>query len=401
MSEPNRPGALSGLKVVDLSRVLAGPYCAQILADHGADVIKVEPPAGDETRDWGPPFREGDAAFYLSVNRNKRTISLDLTQEEGRAVLLRMLQDADVVVENFKAGTMERWGLGYEVLHARFPRLVHCTITGFGVDGPWGAMPGYDLFVQAWSGLISLNGSPESGPNRLGLPFVDLATGMNAAMGVTLALKQRGDTGLGQHVEVALFDTALSALIPAAQLYFISGQSPGLTGNTHGSISPYSLHRTSGRSIFLSAGSNRMFAGLCRVLGKPHLSDDPRFLTNADRVANRADLTAELEGCMEGQDGEALALELMRNGVGAGAVFSVGDALDHPHAQHRNMVVELDGYRGVGQPIRLSDAPAAIHSAPPRFAQHNDDILHELGFTAEEVTRLYDAGAVARCRAKH
>jgi len=399
MGDAAKGGALAGLKVVDLSRVLAGPYCAQILADHGAEVVKVEPPAGDETRDWGPPFLDDGSAFYVSVNRGKRTIALDLNIEAGREVLLRLLEDADVLVENFKAGTMERWGLGFEtVLRGRFPRLVHCTITGFGTDGPWGGMPGYDLFVQAWSGIISLNGAPESGPNRLGLPFIDLSTGMNAAFGVMLALRQREQSGRGQHVEVALFDVALSMLIPAAQIYFISGKPPGLTGNTHGSISPYSLHRTSGRSIFLAAGSDRMFASLCRVLGKPHLAQDPRFATNKDRVANRAALTDELEGCMAGREGEELALELMGEGVGAGAVFSVADALDHPHAAHREMVVDVAGRKSLGVPVRLSDAPPPAPTAPPGFGADNDALLEELGFTPEEAARLYAGGAVARAR---
>lgn len=396
-----RAGALAGVKVIDLSRVLAGPFCGQILADHGADVIKVEPPAGDEVRGWGPPFQEGESAFHLSVNRGKRTIALDLTVDEGREVLLRLLEDADVLLENFKSGTLERWGLGFEeVLRARFPKLVHCTITGFGEDGPWGGMPGYDLFIQAWSGMISLNGAPESGPNRLALPFVDLCTGINAAFGIILALRQRDQTGRGQHVEVALFDVALSMLIPAAQIYFISGKPPGLSGNTHGSIAPYSMHQTGGRSIFLAAGSERMFRSLCRVLGKPHLADDPRFLTNAERVANRSALTAELEGCMAGREGEELAMELMENGVGAGAVFSVADALEHAHARHREMVVEFDGQRSLGVPVRLSDAPSPPPMRPPGFGEHNSDILRELGFSDEESAQLHRSGAVVAERAK-
>jgi len=265
-------------------------------------------------------------------------------------------------------------------------------------DGPWGAMPGYDLFVQAWSGMLSINGNPETGPNRFGLPLVDLSAGMNAAFGIMLALRQREETGRGQHVEVALFDVALSLLVPAAQLYFMSGTSPGLSGNTHGSISPYSLHRTSGRSIFLAAGSERMFRSLCRVLGKPHLADDPRFATNSDRVAHRAALTAELEGCMAGREGEELALELMRAGVGAGAVFSVADALEHPHTEFREMVVEVGGQRSLGVPVRLSDAPTSRALPSPQFGEHNRAILEELGFDAGEIDRLCGTGAVASVR---
>ena len=391
-------GALAGLKVIDLSRVLAGPFCAQMLAEHGADVIKVEPPEGDETRGWGPPFKNGDATFYLSVNRSKRTIALDLSLAEGREMLLRLLADADVLIENFKTGTLEKWGISRSVLQDRFPRLVHCTITGFGNDGPWGGMPGYDLFIQAWSGIMSLNGAPESGPNRLGLPFVDLSTGTNAAFGIMLALRQRDVTGRGQHVELALLDIAISQLVPAAQTWFVAGKSQGLSGNTHASIAPYSLHQTGGRSIIIAAGNDRMFRKLCTVLGKPHLADDPRFVTNVVRVANRAALTAELEGTMAGRDGEELALELMASGVGAGAVMSVGDALEHPHVRHRGMVTKAGDDLTLGVPVRLSDTTAVVPTPPPAFAADNAAILAELGFDAAAVAGLIAAGAVVTSR---
>jgi len=402
MAEAGRTGggALAGLKVVDLSRVLAGPYAAQILGDHGGEVIKVEPPAGDEVRDWGPPFDDGETPFHRSVNRNKRTIALDLTREAGREVLLRLLDDADVLVENFRGGTLEGWGIGADVLRDRFPRLVHCTITGFGLDGPWGGLPGYDLFMQAWSGMMSINGAPESGPNRLGLPFIDLTTGMNAAFGIMLALRQRDLTGEGQQVEVALFDTALSMLIPAAQTYLFTGEPPGLSGNTHPAISPYSLHHTAGRSILLAAGNNRMFANLCAVLGKPELASDRRFIDNPARVANRAELTAEIESCMAGRDGEELAIELMRAGVGAGAVFSVGDAIDHPHTRHREMVVDVDGQKALGVPVKLSRSHSPKPTRSPAFGEQNEEILRELGYGNEEIATLGKEGAVVAVRTK-
>jgi formyl-CoA transferase len=311
-------------------------------------------------------------------------------------VLFRLLADADVLVENFKAGTLERWGLGFaDVLQARFPRLVHCTITGFGVDGPWGGMPGYDLFVQAWSGMISMNGSIESGPFRISVPLVDLATGTNAALGVMMALRRREATGRGQHVEVALFDVALSLLVPAAQLHFIAGAAPGLAGNRHGSIAPFSLHKTRGRSIFLSAGSDRAFRNLCSILGKPQLGADPRFLTNRDRLDNVEALTAELDDGMAERDGEELALELMAKGVGAGALFTVADALDHPHTEHREMVVDVDGQKTLGVPIRLSESPGSARARPPAFNEHVDDILQELGFSADEAADLQRSNAVS------
>src|SRR5271165_656099 len=269
-------GALAGLKVVDLSRVLGGPFCTQILGDHGADVLKVEPPVGDETRTWGPPFQDGTAAYFIGVNRNKRGIVLDLTSEEGRMALLGLLEGADVMIENFKTGTLEKWGIGGEALRERFPRLIHCRISGFGADGPLGGMPGYDAAIQAMSGLMSVNGepAPEGGPTRIGVPVVDLVTGLNACIGILMALHERESSGRGQLVEAALFDCAISLLHPHLANYFLAGTEPKRYGNAHPNVVPYDTFATRTTPLFLAVGNNGQFRKLCEQLGCPELAQD-------------------------------------------------------------------------------------------------------------------------------
>ena len=256
------PGALEGLKVVDLSRVLGGPYCAQMLADHGAEVIKVEPPQGDETRLWGPPFdQEGISAYYSGINRNKRTIALDLSKPEGRSVLMKLLETADVLIENFKTGTMEKWGIGYDTLSASFPRLIHARVSGFGADGPLGGFPGYDAMVQASAGLVSVNGSPDSDPVRVGVPVVDLSTGMNACMGILMSLYERNRSGKGQFVDATLYDSAVALHQPHAPNYFMGGLKPKRYGNSHGNLVPYANFPTKGRNIVIGAADFGLLAG--------------------------------------------------------------------------------------------------------------------------------------------
>ena len=296
MNTPQLPrplGSLHGLRVVDLSRVLAGPYCTQILADHGADVLKIEPPVGDETRGWGPPFNaQGTASYFQGLNRNKRGSTMDLTQPAERDALLALLAEADVLVENFKTGTMEKWGLGYEVLRQRFPRLVYCRITGFGADGPLGGLPGYDAAIQALSGIMSVNGEPDARggePLRVGLPVVDMVTGLNAALGVSFALIERERSGLGQFVEVALYDAGLSLLHPHAANHLMDGRIPGRSGNAHPNITPYDTFATGTEKIFLAVGNDKQFATLCRVIGVPGLASDERFANNGQRTRHRGE----------------------------------------------------------------------------------------------------------------
>jgi crotonobetainyl-CoA:carnitine CoA-transferase CaiB-like acyl-CoA transferase len=369
-------GSLAGIRVIDLSRVLGGPYCTQILADHGAEVIKIEPPLGDETRTWGPPFDGDTASYFLGVNRNKLGVSLDLSKEAAREKLLGLLDTADVLIENFKPGTLERWGIGYEqFLRARFPKLVHCRVSGFGADGPRGGLPGYDAAIQAMAGIMSVNGEAGGEPTRVGIPIVDMVTGLNAALGILMALREREGSQLGQFVESTLFDCALSILHPHTPNYFYSGKPPQRSGNAHPNITPYDMFHTGSVDIFLAVGNNTQFTALCEVILTPQLAADPRFESNKARTANRKDLRRALESVFEQWDGAKLADTLIRRGVPCAPVLSIDAALDLPHTAHRGMVVQMEGYKGIASPIKLSRTPATYRTPPPRLNEHEAQVF--------------------------
>jgi formyl-CoA transferase len=388
--------ALTGLKVIDLTRVLAGPFCTQWLGDHGAEVIKVEPPQGDDTRLWGPPFdpATGAASYFLGVNRNKRMIALDLRQPPGREVLLRLLEGADVLIENFKTGTMEGWGLGHAALEARFPRLVVARITGFGADGPLGGLPGYDAVVQAQAGLMSVNG-PETGEaTRIGVPIVDIATGLAAAIGILMALRERDSSGRGQFLDMTLYDTAVSLLHPFGLNWLMGGPEPRPVGNAHPNIAPYETFPTATGEVFVAGGNDAQFRRLCGILGCADLAADPRFGTNAARNRNRRALAAALRPFMAGWDGEALAARLMADGVPAGPVMTVPKVLEHPHTRHRGMLVGSDGFRTLGNPIKMSRTPAdPAPRRPGAFGSDTRAVLAEAGYSPDEIASLIAAGA--------
>lgn len=388
-------GALAGLRVVDLSRVLAGPLCTQMLADHGAEVIKVEPPGGDETRQFGPPFDAGGtAAYYTAVNRGKQAIALDLAQPEAREVLLRLLEGADVLVENFLPGTLERWGLGYEqTLAARFPRLVYCSISGFGADGPLGGQPGYDAVLQALCGLMSVNGDVASGATRIGVPVVDHLAGYTALSGLLMALLARERSGRGQRVEATLFDAALSLLVPHAANWMCSGRTPGLLGSAHPNIAAYDRYRCVDGEIFLGVANDGQFRRFCEHLGLAALPADERFASNAARMKHRGELRERIEARLGNCTREALCRELMAIGVPVGAVHTVPEAFEQPHARHRGMVVERPGYRGVGLAVKLAGTPGTPGAAPPRFAEHSTALLAACGYGPEEAATLQASGA--------
>jgi formyl-CoA transferase len=393
-------GALAGLKVIDLTRVLGGPYCTMILSDHGAEVIKIEPPQGDEVRDWGPPFvqhEDGsrDASYFQGVNRNKRSVALDISKPSGVAVLLRLLEDADVLVENFKPGGMEKWGLGYTaVLSQRFPRLIHCRVSGFGGDGPLGGLPGYDAVLQAMTGLMSVNGDSATGPLRLGIPLVDLGTGLYSAIAILMALQERVRSNRGQFLDMTLHDCGIALLHPQGANYFLNGRRPVPTGNPHPNLAPYEKYGTKTCEIFVASGNNGQFRKLCELVGSPDIATDPRFRDNADRLANRAALTALLGGAFAERDGHEIAMELIRNGVPAGPVLPVDEALSAPHTGHREMVTELGDYRGLGTPIKLSRTPGGTQAAPPRFGEHGAEVLQRHGYTVAEIERLEADGVL-------
>ena len=394
--EPESGGALAGFRVIDLTRVLGGPYCTQILADNGAEVIKIEPPQGDEVRDWGPPFKGGISAYFAGVNRNKRAIGLDLRSPEGQEVLFRLLEDADVMIDNFKPGSLERWGIGYEdVLQARFPRIIYCSITGFGADGPFGGFPGYDAVAQALSGQISVNGTPETGPIRLGIPIVDLATGLFAAIGVLMAAEERRRSGRGQRVDTSLFDTGVALLHPQAANFFMTGKTPVPTGNSHPNISPYEQYPTGSGRIFLAVGNERQFRFLWEELGQREVADDPRFLSNSDRIENRAALNALIIEALADRDAEEVSRHLLARGVPAGAVLTIPEMAAHPHTAHREMVVEIDDYRGTGLPLKFGRTPGAARSKPPLYGAATREVLAEVGYSDEDIESLIEQG-VAR-----
>ncbi|MDG1951169.1 MAG: CoA transferase [Gammaproteobacteria bacterium] len=397
----NSLGVLSGKLIIDLTRVLGGPFCTQILGDHGADVVKIEPPLGDETRDWGPPFHDGDGAYYIGVNRNKRSLGLDLNLQEGKEVLFRLLESADVLIENFKPGTMERWGLGYEnVLSERFPKLIHCRISGFGEDGPLGGFPGYDAIVQAITGWFSVNGDPQNQPTRLGLPLVDMGTGLYTTIGVLLALIEREKSGIGQYLDMTLFDCAIALMHPHIPNFMYSNEVPVPTGNAHPNISPYDTFRTKTVDLFIGAGNNGAFFKLCKAIERPELVEDPRFKDNINRVENRDELKVELETSLIRIDGATLYETLANAGLAAGPIYDTNQIVGHPHTEHREMILEAGDYKGVASPIKLSRTPGSVRHMPPKFSEHATAILSDLGFTEEEVEGLTKEAVIVKRRLK-
>ena len=394
MTSQSAFGALVGLRVIDLTRVLGGPYCTQILGDHGAEIIKLEPPAGDETRQWAPVTKEG-SAYYNGANRNKRSIGLDLTKPRGRDVLMTLLKDADVLIENFKPGTLDKWGIGNAFLREKFPRLIHARISGFGGDGPRGGQPGYDAIVQAMAGMIAANGSPEGGPTRIGIPVVDLTTGLYAAVGILMALNERQKSGLGQFLETTLFETGLAVMHPHSSNYFFTGKTPVPQGNPHPSLAPYESFHTRDGLIFIGIGNDGTFRKLCQEVGKPELGTDPRFARNQDRIANREALRAEMEQVFKDLDREPLCDRLLQAGLPAGPIQSIDKALNSAHSKHRGVVVQKDWYKGVASPIRFDRSKASLRHAPPAFSEHAAEILTEAGLKQAEIDELMATGIVS------
>jgi crotonobetainyl-CoA:carnitine CoA-transferase CaiB-like acyl-CoA transferase len=396
---PSLPlGAIAALRVVDLTRVLGGPYCTQILGDHGAEIIKIEPPAGDETRDWAPVLAETGSAYFNGANRNKRSLGLDLTKPRGRDVLMRLLSNADVLIENFKPGTLDKWGIGNALLREKFPRLIHCRISGFGGDGPRGGQPGYDAIVQAMAGMIAANGSPQGGPTRIGIPVVDITTGLYATIGILMALIERQASGHGQFVEATLFESGLSIMHPHASNYFFTGKTPVPTGNPHPSLAPYESFQTRDGLIFIGVGNDGTFRKLCQEIGKPELAADPRFTTNRSRIDNRDAMRIEIENVFKDFDRDALCDRLLAAGLPAGPIQSIDKALESPHARARGDVVAKDWYKGVASPVRFERNRASLRYAPPKFSEHAADILREAGIAETEIADLTAEGVVCTVR---
>jgi formyl-CoA transferase/CoA:oxalate CoA-transferase len=393
---------LDGLTVLDFSRVLAGPYCTMQLADLGARVIKIEQPGrGDDTRAWGPPFVGGESAYFLSVNRNKESVALDLKHPEARPIVAALLAHADVVVENFRPGTMDRLGLGYGEVSARHPRIVYCAISGFGQTGPRRAEAGYDAMMQAEGGLMSITGAADGPPFRLGVAIGDIATGLFAVQGILAALLARERMGRGQLVDIAMLDAVTALLTYQASIAFSTGDTPVRMGNRHPSIAPYDTFAAADGDFVLSVGNDDQFRRLAGVLGQPGLAADPRFATNADRVREYDALRRELTPHLAAWTRQDLLKALTAAGVPSGAVRSITEALADPQLAAREMIVPLEHVaagpiRVLGSPLKLSETPAAVRTPPPALGQHTAAVLEkDLGLTPRDIQSLRNAGVVA------
>ena len=389
-----QPGPLTGLTIVDLTRVLSGPYCTMLLADMGARVIKVEQPGrGDDTRAWGPPFVGKETAYFLSINRNKESVTLDFKKPEGRSILGQLISRSDVVVENFRPGAMARLGLDYATLSAEHPRLVFCSISGFGQDGPRRDQAGYDAVIQAEGGLMSVTGDADGRPYRVGVAETDMVAGLLAVQGILLALFARERSGRGQNVDISMLDGVISLLSYHASIYLTTGAESRRVGNRHATIAPYDTFTAADGELFLAVGNDDQFQRFCAATGLPRLLEDARFSTNPSRVANEAALRALLEPVIRARTREQWLRELAAAGVPCGAVRSVSEALSDPQVSARRMIeaVEhavLGPMKVLGTPIKLSDTPASVRTAPPTLGQHTDAVLAELGLSASEISEL-------------
>jgi formyl-CoA transferase len=375
---------LQGIRVLDLSRVLAGPYCTMVLGDLGADVIKVEPPEGDETRGWGPPFAGGESAYYLCINRNKRDIVIDLKTEEGKKVLRELAMRSDVLVENFRPGTLEKFDLDYETLHAINPGLIYCSITGFGQTGSMKDKPGYDFMIQALGGLMSISGEPEGEPMKTGVAVVDLFAGQNAIIAILAALQARALTGRGQHLDISLFDSQLGWLANVASNYLISGNPPKRYGNAHPNIVPYQSFQSNDGWFAIAVGNDRQFERLCALIDRQELGSDERFKTNAGRVENRDELIGVLKAVFLEDSTAAWLRKFERSEIPCGPINDLDQVFAMSTVKERGMLIEMEHptigkLPLVGSPLKMSDTPVEYKSPPPLMGEHTQQVLAELG----------------------
>ncbi len=392
--------ALSGVRVLDLSRVLAGPWATQMLGDLGADIVKIEKPGvGDDTRGWGPPWHgEGEdrrAGYYLAANRNKSSVTIDIAQPDGQALIRRLAEQSDILVENFKRGGLGKYGLDFAALKATNPKLIYCSITGFGQNGPDADKPGYDLMIQAMSGFMSITGDAEGPPQRMGVAMVDLTTGMNAAAAILAALYQRERTGRGQHIDIALFDVALSSLGNQALNYLVSGTPPGRTGNAHPNVVPYQPFETADGWLIVAVGNDAQFARFAELAGHPEMVGDERYRTNAARVENRDTLIPPLVEAMERRTSVQWTEALTAANIPYGPINTIAQAFAEPQARHRGLSGTIGNVPAVASPLRLSDSPPPEPSAPPALGAQTEKVLIErLGLSPDEIAELRAAGTI-------
>lgn len=405
-------GALSGLRVLDLSRVLAGPWASQTLADMGAEVIKIERPgSGDDTRGWGPPFAKdangadsSEAAYYLTANRGKKSLTVDITKPEGQEIVRNLAAESDVVLENFKVGGLAKYGLDYASLSKVNPKLVYCSITGFGQDGPYKDRPGYDFMIQGMGGLMSITGAPDSAPGgqpmKVGVAVADIFTGLYATIGILAALRHRDASGEGQYIDLALLDVQTAVLANQAMNYLTTGTAPGRLGNAHPNIVPYEAFPTADGYLILAVGNDSQFKSFCAVAGLDELPSDPRYATNRARVANRENLVPLISKAMMAKTTDEWIVALERANVPCGPINTLDRVFDNPQVKHRGMVKQLDHptvgkIPTVANPIRFSRTPITDEKAPPLLGQHSDEILRKVGgLSDEQIKRLREAGVI-------
>lgn len=406
-------GALSHIRVLDMSRILAGPWAGQLLADLGADVIKIErPQRGDDTRSWGPPWMDvhqqerGEAAYYLCANRNKRSLALDITSPQGQEVIRNLVKDCDILLENYKVGGLKKYGLDYDSLKAINPRLIYCSITGFGQDGPYAKRPGYDFLIQAMSGLMSITGEkdgrPGAGPQKVGVALTDVLTGMYATTGVLAALAAREKTGEGQYIDVALMDVQVACLANQAMNYLVSGTAPKRLGNAHPNIVPYQSFATSDGYMILAVGNDDQFRKFCREAGAEYLADDERYQTNAQRVANRETLAETLAELILTRSTTDWIKALEALSVPCGPINTIKDVFEDPQIQARGMKLDVahdtavaGSMPSVANPLKMSGTPVRYDRAAPTLGEHTQHILKEAGLNSEQIAYLYEQGVIS------
>ncbi len=402
MTDPTGP--LKGIKVFDLTRVLAGPTCVQMLGDLGADVIKIEKPgSGDDTRGFAPPFMPGtrESAYFVGANRNKRSVTLDIAKPEGQAIALKLIAQSDILVENFKVGALVKYGLGYEQLHEKFPGLIYCSITGFGQTGPYAGRPGYDSLIQAMGGVMSLTGEPEGQPQKVGIPLADLFAGLYGCIGVLAALRHREQTGQGQQIDIGMLDTHAAWLANQGMNYLATGENPPRLGNQHPNIVPYQVFPTGDGYVVLSIGNDPTFRRFCENVGLSHLLADARFTTNAARVENRQLVTDTLTPVMKTKTTAAWVDLLEGLKIGCGPINTLREVFADPQVKARGAVVHMphaatpDGVDVIANPVRLSETPPDYRLPPPLLGQHTSDVLRQwLGLDEAQLAALRKAEVI-------